>query len=356
MSLPRVLAASALLSLAFSCKPEHGASTTSPLTNDPPITSAPTPKAPATSEAPPALTPEQQETWAQLAGELEGRRSVVMKYGELRYTADGPIAHDAGGQPAWDTVPMLDASGQRFRVRIEARGSQTNLLVWVDMKDLAPQIFREVTLEAGTGKPKIGDGGVDLAPGEQIEIIEQKGERVHVRTRDGRFTGWIDANALDPSYEPKPFARPILDVLLPGKTAIAVRPNGPPLLTLAPIENGKWEGHVLQEPKGAWLLVEHVEFCHPTVRVRGWVKAKAVLRVTPDDAGFGCGGAKGTVPFAWGELENAPVVELAADTRLYSPEGELVGRTLGPAKLRKSPDGLVRVPTFWGAVPVKTEP
>jgi hypothetical protein len=357
MSLSRVLAASSFLSLALSCKTEPGSlSTTPPTTTDPSATTSTAPTEPAAPAQAPALTPEQQETWKLLGDELDGRRSVVMKYGQLRYASEGPIAHDGGGEAAWETVPMVDAAGQRFRVRIVARGSRTNLLVWIDVKDVAPQLFREVTLEAGTGKPKIGDGGVDLAPGEQLEIVEHKGTRVHVRTRDGRFTGWIDAGALDPSYEPKPFALPILDVLLPGKTHIAVRPGGRPLHTLAPNENGKWEGHVLQEPNGGWLLVEHVEFCHPTVRVRGWVRAKAVERVTPDSGAFGCGEGKGTVPVKWGELEQAPVVELAADARLYSPEGELVGRTLGPAKLRRGPDGLVRVPTFWGFVPVKTEP
>ncbi len=345
---PHLAAAFTLLSAA--CKPDPGATTTAAA---PPST--PEPPAP-TSGSPAALTPAQAATWAQLDSDPPAlARAVVIRRGAVRLAKEGPVALEATGDPAWDTRPVIAVDGDRVRVSISGNGSFLSMLVWLDAADLGPQLQRVTQLDPeGAAKP--GDGTVELAPGEPIEIVERADARVHVRTHDSRFDGWIDATALGPTYTPAPFERPPLDALLPGGTAIAVRPGGRPLHTLAPIDDGKWEAHVLPGTKRGWLEVEHVEFCHPTVRVRGWVRDALVQRLAPDaGSGFGCSASGTNPPARWGDLEAAPVVELAADAKLFAPDGELIGRTHAPTKLRRAPDGLLRVSTQWGRIAVRTD-
>ena len=57
----------------------------------------------------------------------------------------------------------------------------------------------------------------------------------------------------------------------------------------------------------------------------------------------------------WGDLRDAPPVKLAKDTQLRTADGVLVGRTLADVELRRAKDGLLRVPTAWGLVPVKID-
>lgn len=343
-----------IVAVLLGCEPAATtAPTQTPTTIDPPPTNAPEQAEPA---GPRELTREEQATWALLDVELPDKpRAVVAKRGVLRFTKDGAVALDGKGEPAWDPLPVVAVDGERVQIVTDTRNFNGRLMVWVDAADLAPQLQRVVALRPGTGAPKKGEGAVELAPGEEVEILERKEAIVRVKTRDERFSGWIETSALGPTYTTQKFPMPIVDALLPGGATIAVRPNGRALAVLEPIANGKWVAHTLAPAKSGWIELEHVDLCHATVRVHGYARTKAVQMVSPDQPSFGCGGARGSVPMKWGELENAEIVKLPADARLYSPDGVLVGRTLGPAELRRGSDGLVRVPTFWGFVPVKVE-
>lgn len=348
---PSILAVALLLA----CVPSSTTAPTQtpPASDPPPATTTPEPAEPA---GPKPLTREEQATWALLDVELPDKpRAVVAKRGALRFTKDGPVALDGKGEPAWDPLPVVAVDGERVQIVTDTRNFNGRLLVWVDITDLAPQLQRVVALRPGTGAPKQGEGAVELAPGEEVEILEGKDAIVRVKTRDERFSGWIETSALGSTYTTQKFPMTTVDALLPGGATIAARPNGRPLAVLEPIANGKWVAHTLAPAKRGWIELEHVDLCHATVRVHGYVRTKVVEMVSPDQPSFGCAGSRGSVPMKWGDLENAEVVKLPADARLYSPDGALVGRALGPAELRRGSDGLVRVPTYWGFVPVKTD-
>ncbi|HWB78109.1 MAG TPA: hypothetical protein VG755_24260 [Nannocystaceae bacterium] len=347
---------SSLLALVMllGCEPTSTtAPTQTPAASDPPPVTTPEPVAPA---GPRELSSAERATWALLDVELPDKpRAVVAKRGALRFTKDGAVAIDGKGEPAWDPLPVVAVDGERVQIVTDTRNFSGRLLVWVDVADIAPQLQRVVALRPGTGAAKKGEGAVELGPGEEVEILERKEAIVRVKTRDDRFSGWIENSALGPTYTRQEFPMPIVDALLPGGATIAVRPNGRALAVLEPIENGKWVAHTLAPAKNGWIELEHVDLCHATVRVHGYARTKTVQLVSADQPSFGCAGSRGTVPMKWGDLESAEIVKLPADARLYAPDGALVGRTLGPAELRRGSDGLVRVPTFWGFVPVKVD-
>lgn len=281
------------------------------------------------------------------------RKVVIGRYGGARFAPEGDVIVDGGNAPAFDTLPVIDVHGDRIQVVARAVSSDTGLLVWVDVSSVLPQLVRPAVLHdhaSMSGKP--GDGTFELAPGEMVEVIEKKGAAARVRTRDDKpFTGWIDATALDPTWEEKPFAYPTFDALLEPGTTIAVRPGGPALHKLAPIDNGKHDAHVISK-RGGWLEVEVVERCRPTIRIRGFVRSKTTEITGPQAGGFGCGSATGTVPANWGELADAKPERIAANTELYSADGKLVGRMRSEGDLRRGADGVLRVVTRWGLVPV----
>ncbi|HWB79840.1 MAG TPA: hypothetical protein VG755_32975 [Nannocystaceae bacterium] len=348
---------SAFVGLVFACRPAAK--------SEPPIEAAPIegavtpasdvePTTPAPQTAVVERTTEDDAAWTMLGGATGTKEAIVGRRGALRLVKGGAIVGDGGGKQAFERLYVAAIEQDAVRVAANASIGNVKLLVWLATADLAPQLAREVALQPLTGKPKPGDGAIELAPGELIEILAREGERARVRTSDERFEGWIDGSALAPVFEDKPFAIPSNEAVLAPGTKIFVRKGGAQLYAL-PSEDGFYLGHIVHNDGKGWVELEYVQPCEEHVRVRGFARAKNMKPLEPNDGGFGCGaGAMGTV-VDWGDLVDAPRVKLAKDTQLRTADGELVGRTLADVELRRGKDGLLRVPTAWGLVPVKAD-
>jgi hypothetical protein len=343
----------ALALLVIACRPERA---TPPMPSDAAIPATPIDATTAASPRRPEFverTAEDDAAWSLLGGVGRGpREAIVAHRGKLRLAHGGPIVADGGGAPTWEALAVVASERDALRVVAPASLDNVPLLVWLDIVDLAPQLAVEVVLQP-LGKTKPGDGTVELAPGEEVDIVAREGDRVHVRTADERFAGWIDGSALTPSFERRGFERQFDDAELAPGTKLAVRPGGPALFEL-PKDGASEFAHLVSTQNG-WSLVEYVQSCPATVRIRGYVRSKQVKPIEPMAAGVGCGHGYGRGPLSWGELADAAVVKLSVDTELRSPEGALVGRTLAQVELRRAPDGLLRVPTPWGLVPVTAD-
>jgi hypothetical protein len=284
------------------------------------------------------------------------RKVVIGKYGAVRFAADGDVVADGGDAPAFEDVPVVEVKDDRIRVIARGLPSDTGLLLWIDADDVAPQLVRVTTLhDRASMITKAGDGVLELAPGELLEVLERRGPAARIRTRDEpALTGWIDATALGTTWESKPFTLR-LDALIKAGTTIAVRPGGPALHRLAPMVTGKHDAFVIAK-RGAWLEVEVVEVCRPMVRVRGFVRASTTEIVGPMGGGSSCGRGSGSGVPSWGELANAAPERFAANTELQSADAKLVGRMRSDGELRRGQDGVLRIVTRWGLLPVHAKP
>lgn len=281
------------------------------------------------------------------------RRAIASRLGAL-YPADaGAPLLTADGGPAWESLEVVGEASGRVRVVVSAMGGAVRLLAWVDRADLAPQLSRPAVLQASPDAARrLDEGGIALAPGEEIEVLERRVLAARVRTRDGEYGGWIDADALAPTYVAQPFAIPTLDALVARGTAIAARPGGKAIYTFGP-ENDAYDVRRLGDARGGWLAIEYVVPCRETVRVRGHVRAAAAPERVGPRGLYGCGRGGGTPLIRWGELEGAPTVSVAADTELRDARGALVGRTVRDVELRRGVDGQLRVATPWGLIVVR---
>jgi hypothetical protein len=118
---------------------------------------------------------------------------------------------------------------------------------------------------------------------------------------------------------------------------------------------GKHDAFVIAK-RGAWLEVEVVEVCRPMVRVRGFVRASTTEIVGPMGGGSSCGRGSGSGVPSWGELANAAPERFAANTELQSADAKLVGRMRSDGELRRGQDGVLRIVTRWGLLPVHAKP
>jgi uncharacterized protein (TIGR02246 family) len=282
------------------------------------------------------------------------RRAIASRLGAL-YPADTGAPMLAGdGGPAWESLEVVGEDSGRVRVVISAMGGAVRLLAWVDRADLAPQLSRPAVLEASPDAARrLDDGGITLAPGEEIEVLERRGPAARVRTRDGEFDGWIDAEALAPIYVAKPFPIPAVDAHVAPGTAVAARPGGKAIYTFGPL-NDDHEVRRLGAARGGWVDVEYVVPCRETVRVRGRVRVAAAPELAGPTTKYGCGRGGGIDVIRWGELEGAEAVSVTADTELRDATGTLVGRVTRDVELRRGADGQLRVATPWGLMVVHT--
>lgn len=346
---------SAFAWLVIACRPD--ANSEPPLARAP-IEAAPTPvvaEKPAPQTTVVERTAEDDVAWTLLGGAATGtKEAIVGRRGALRLAHGGAIVGDGGGEQAFERLHVAAIETDAVRVVANAAIGNVRLLVWLDTADLAPQLAREVALQPLSGKSKPGDGAIELAPGELVEILAREGERARVRTGDERFEGWIEASALAPVFEDKPFAMPSSEAELAPGTKILVRKNGAQLFAL-PSDQGWYLAHIVHNDGKGWVEIEYVQQCEEHVRVRGFARAKNMKPLEPGERGYGCGSGAVGAKVDWGDLVDAPRVTLTKDTQLRSKDGVLIGRTLGDVELRRAKDGLLRVPTAWGLVPVQTD-
>jgi hypothetical protein len=355
------LAQLALLVLA--CAP-------TPATQPSPATPEPTPTPVATSSPEPTSAnagapvtvrdAEVDATWNAIGtSHTIAQKVVIGRYAALRFEPEGEVVIDGGGAKAFETLPVVAVQGRRIQIIAHADSSNTGVVVWIDEADVAPQLVRPAVLhDHATRTLKPGDGTLELAPGELIEILETKGDAARVRTRDGGLTGWIDAAALGPTWRLEPFALPQWNATVKPSTTVYVRPGGPALHKLPSMDGGEHWAHA-EPAKAGWMLLDFVELCRPTIRVRGFVRSKTTtITLDPLHGGFGCGGGgRGSyAPPDWRELKDAPPVTLAKDTELLAADGKLVGRMRNDGDLRRGADGVLRLSTGWGLLPVHTKP
>lgn len=164
------------------------------------------------------------------------------------------------------------------------------------------------------------------------------------------MAGWIGDPLLGPVYEREPFVFPNFNGMLSPGTAIARHPDGPSIHQLSARGIG-YDVAVIGGRSGDWVEIEYVAKCRPTLRVRGYVRNKAILPTVTTRV-FVCNSRAPRPPPQWGELANAAPVIIPVDTEMRAADGALIGRARGPGELRRGRDGVLHALTAWGLIPV----
>ena len=345
---------------ALACAHPKDTTTNPPPQSDDADTHVPAPASttPTTAALDPAVVERaavNDRTWTLLGGNPEATMfAVVGRRGALRWTEDGPPVIAQTGDPAFERLGVVEQTDTRVRVLMRPSGGFAHLLVWLDKADLAPQLAAKTPLRTdATLRTSPDDGAIELANDMPVRVLGREGDAVQVRSDDDRFSGWVAASELVPTFSPVAFEYPAIDAQIEGALAIAQRPGGKVMFRL-PTEASPHDVRVVRVRKG-WTEVELVERCVPGVRVHGWVRAKQVEQIGPMGTGWGCGHGQGSVVPRWGELESAPAVKLTADTALSTLDGQRVGRVVGTLEARRGGDGELRIHTPWGLLPIRAE-
>ncbi len=348
------------LVLLIACAPREGA--TPVVAPAPAIATAAAPApAPVPSVAPTGTTLRDRARDADHMLLLDERlafdEAVIVRFGAVRFAADGPAVGDDAAPSTWHRVKVVNAS-DAARLRVVLSFANVSMLLWIDQADVAPQLVRPATLRPSAGAVLDDDDGrIELGPGELVEITARADGWSAVKTYDG-ISGWVPDTELGPVFREQPFPSQGTDTWLRAGAALHVRPRGKPLHRpgvspdVAPADRQRAEVRLLRS-EAQWLEVEYIEGCRPTVRVRGWARRRDTEVVGPIPGGFGCGrGAIGLVS-KLGAFASAPKQRVAAGTELVDEAGRLVGRVTADVELPRADDGSLRVPSPWGPLPVR---
>lgn len=273
------------------------------------------------------------------------RQAVVARLGAARLDPQAPVAADGRGRDVWLQLGVAEVREQRVRVVIT--DADVTLLVWVDAGDLAPQLQHPAAIAGGAAGSR---SSVELAPGEIVHVEAARGDRRRVRTRDG-LRGWVDVDALGPTFVPMKFEAPKLDRPVRGRMPVFDRPGGARLPAPETDREATTWVHAVGPTEHGWTPIEYVPPCRRTLRIRGWVHtATPVIRMRPPTVR--CGLTVRVGPVKPGVPPTRALVLVRADTELVDERGELVGRVRRDHRVAVGDDGALRIATVWGPMRV----
>ena len=275
-------------------------------------------------------------------------RAKLARLGRLRLEAEGPPVADGAGKAGVPGDQLVVVADGGAVVRVVVRRGGLGLLAWVERADLAPSLARAALVRpqplAGAAEPDAP--GVWLAPGADLEVLEQKPGFARVRFEGDE--GWIDAAALAPVVEAKPFHVGSTHELPAGAAIFRGRGTG----ALMRSDDSVWV-EALGEPDRSYTKVAYVKPCEPWRRVVGFVPS--FLLTPTGGVGFGCGRGGvghavlgGLVVVRTGQVLRAS----AAGPRVAVALSNLTGLDEGPVAGGRS----VLLDTPWGVARFLAEP
>lgn len=192
----------------------------------PPAVPGPETEAPATAPAPevPAVLTDPEAS-------LPLKRTRVIRFGAVRYSADGGIVNEGvRGDSARLVVPVIREDARRLQIVAERGGARLGL--WIDRDDVATVATRSVRVALdrsalGTDAP----AGVTLNGGAWLQVVERAGDAARVHSQGGAFAfeGWVPEDALGAVYVPAERAPPANDLYLEAGTPLLDAPGGRPI-------------------------------------------------------------------------------------------------------------------------------
>jgi len=279
-------------------------------------------------------------------------RGLYRGGGAVRLRFDGPAVGTFAEVGLAIPYPVLESRTDRARMVVALSG--VVLLVWVELADFVPQPQEPLVLASAPGRlPADGDGRIEIAPGERVEVIRTQDDWHEVELVRREVRGWLPVAAFAPVFAQGAFpARTqALAGTAPRRTRVFDRPGGKTIWRLP--GDGDTEIDIVRETKG-WFEVVLVQPCDDTLRVTGFVRRSDVRNVMErGHGGFGCGRlGMGT---ARGQTDDAIEVTLPEGTELFDDAGQLVGVARKHNVLRRTPDGTLQVPSRWGPIAVVAE-
>lgn len=333
--------------------------------------STPTTPAPVATKAPAADTPPPAEpdevehpadpslTNAVLRSFRATTQVVPARWGQARWSPDGPVVLDGHGAPA-DPYPLavLESTGDADRVRVYT--DHVVFLVWIARDDLRPVVAQPVHVTKSARAPDRAierRSGFTIGPGTVPDVLERRDGWARIDVRDGvRVRGWIAEAALADRYVPG--AIPIGEDEAPHTwwqvrraTQLRAKPDGQVLARVEP------EAMVLEiaKPDDAHRLVAYRVRCQEDRIVRG-VIPRAHLRVAPISGPmYGCGHPGWTIAPA-PDAETAPRRPIAGNRWLTTPDGRPVAMLLHDADMIDEGQDRIRVATPWGPLVLQLAP
>lgn len=359
--------------VALGCSPATSPASAEPPRLDPVESGSPAqPETPASPEdpppdapeeaspEPPAVEPEPDQALAALVGAWSGpdREVVPAAWGAVRSSAEGlPLVHGSGATAPPVALRVLDSSSAAVRVLARATGSE--VLVWIDRADLRQVVVREVHVTRSRQHPPADADarvGYTLARGAQVEIVEREDGFAKIDLPGAiPVRGWIAEDALGDIYDP---GRLVLgqdpaDRWLEAKREVAMRAgkSGKRMATIPRDEAVLLVGRV----GASHRIIAHQATCEWDRIARGVVPTDALRE--PTMGGLGTCGFPGPKIELGPDADTAPRRTVSKGRWLLEPvSGQPVGRTTETAEQIDEGEGLIRVGTYWGPIVLALAP
>lgn len=279
-------------------------------------------------------------------------RGLHLGHGPVRLRLDGPVVDGLEEQDSITPYSVVESRDEHARIVL--RHGNVVLLAWVHHRDFVPQPQQRVALATAPGRaPADGVGHLEIAPGERVEVKRTQGEWHEVELVRRSIRGWLPIAVFAPVFPVGGFTRFESATMGIGiaraDTRVREQPGGRTLWRFTEDDN---QVGILRETKG-WLEIAFVRPCDDTIRIVGWVRRRDVGPPPDHTVGFGCGQISG-FGFRRGHDDSVEVT-LPADTELFDDQGRLVGLASEGNRLRRTPAGVLQVPSRWGSIPVFAE-